>query len=153
MSTEPLSATSSIHPALGTLIDGGALQLVEVLSVGGYGVVCRPTPSFEIVCRQVPSCLWSPISASTTSPHPRNCAAPASLYPPPPPPPPGVVALHRVIDQGNHIYIVMDYAAGHDLFTQILHSRRYLGRNNLIKDIFLQLIDAVQYCHSLGIYH
>jgi serine/threonine protein kinase len=47
----------------------------------------------------------------------------------------------------------MDYAPDHDLFTQILHSCRYLGDDALIKHVFLQLLDAVEYCHSLGIYH
>ncbi|KAF8870177.1 kinase-like domain-containing protein [Infundibulicybe gibba] len=47
----------------------------------------------------------------------------------------------------------MDYAPDHDLFTQILHSCRYLADDALIKHVFLQLLDAVEYCHSLGIYH
>jgi serine/threonine protein kinase len=66
---------------------------------------------------------------------------------------PGVITLHRVVEDYNRTYIIMDYAPDHDLFTQILHSCRYLGDDALIKDVFLQLLDAVEYCHSLGIYH
>ncbi|KAF5311096.1 hypothetical protein D9619_008165 [Psilocybe cf. subviscida] len=151
MSSKPSPpATSPNHPAVGTLIDGGALQLVEVLGVGGYGVVYRavdprhPSKSYAVKCL-VASGHQSPRQRQI---HIREIALHqlASAHP-------GVVTLHRVIDQGNHTYIVMDYASDHDLFTQILHSCRYLGQNDLIKDIFLQLIDAVQYCHSLGIYH
>lgn len=47
----------------------------------------------------------------------------------------------------------MDYAPDHDLFTQILHSCLYLGDDQLIKSVFLQILDAVEYCHSQGIYH
>ncbi|EGN92876.1 hypothetical protein SERLA73DRAFT_146503, partial [Serpula lacrymans var. lacrymans S7.3] len=47
----------------------------------------------------------------------------------------------------------MDFASDGDLFSQILHNCRYLGNDRLIKHIFLQLLDAVEYCHSLGIYH
>jgi len=58
-----------------------------------------------------------------------------------------------VVEEGNYTYIIMDYASDGDLFSQILHNCRYLGRDHLIKHIFLQLLDAVEYCHSLGIYH
>ena len=47
----------------------------------------------------------------------------------------------------------MDYCPDGDLFGQILHKRRYLGQDDLIKHVFLQLLDAVDYCHLLGIYH
>jgi serine/threonine protein kinase len=66
---------------------------------------------------------------------------------------PNVVTLHRVVEEFYRTYIIMDYASDGDLFTQILHNCRYLGDDHLIKDVFLQLLDAVEYCHSLGIYH
>ena len=47
----------------------------------------------------------------------------------------------------------MEYASDGDLFGQILNSCRYLGNDGLIKHVFLQLLDAVEYCHCLGIYH
>jgi serine/threonine protein kinase len=47
----------------------------------------------------------------------------------------------------------MDFAPDGDLFSQILYGCRYLGNTRLIKHIFNQLLDAVEYCHSLGIYH
>ncbi|KIM47164.1 hypothetical protein M413DRAFT_23421 [Hebeloma cylindrosporum] len=144
--------SSTIHPPVGTLIDGGSLELVEVLGVGGYGVVYRAVDtrhssgqkSYAVKCL-IASGHQSPRQRQI---HIREIALHqlASAHP-------GVVTLHRVIDQGNHTYIVMDYAPDHDLFTQILHSCRYLGDDALIKDVFLQLLDAVEYCHSLGIYH
>lgn len=47
----------------------------------------------------------------------------------------------------------MEYAPDGDLFAQILQECTYLGRDALIKHVFLQILDAVQHCHSLGIYH
>lgn len=151
MSSTPATA-SSIYPAVGTLIDGGALQLVEVLGVGGYGVVYRavdpqhPSKMFAI------KCLVASGSAHQANRrrqlHVREIALHqlASAHP-------GIVGLSRTIEQGIYTYVVIDYATDYDLCTQILHNSRYLGQNDLIKDIFLQIIDAVQYCHSLGIYH
>ena len=58
-----------------------------------------------------------------------------------------------MVKQGAHIHIIMDYAPDHDLSTQILDSLCYLGDDAIIKDVFLQLLNAMEYCYSLGIYH
>lgn len=39
------------------------------------------------------------------------------------------------------------------LFTPSNLSDRYFGNDSLIRDVFLQIIDAVAYCHSHGVYH
>lgn len=144
------SPPSAIHPPIGTLIDGDSLELVEVLGVGGYGVVYRavdvrhPSKSYAVKCLVASGHQ----TARQRQIHIREIALHqlASAHP-------GVVTLHRVVERFNHTYIIMDYAPDHDLFTQILHNCRYLGNDALIKDVFLQMLDSVEYCHSLGIYH
>jgi serine/threonine protein kinase len=141
-------------PAVGTLIDNGSLELVSVLGYGGYGVVYRAIdlrstaldpPTYAVKCL-----LHTPTRNSSRQRrlhiqeitlHKR-----ASAHP-------NVVTLHRVIEEEDCTFIVMDYCPDGDLFGQILHKRRYLGHDDLIKHAFLQLLDAVDYCHSLGIYH
>ncbi|KAF8627336.1 hypothetical protein AX15_004409 [Amanita polypyramis BW_CC] len=142
---------SSAHPPLGTLIDGGAFELVEVLGVGGYGVVYRAVDAqTPYPCSYAVKCLrHSPTqSRSRRHHHIREIALHqiASGHP-------GIVTLHKVVQDYDYTYIIMDYAPDHDLFTQILNNRRYLGDDIFIKHIFLQLLDAVEYIHSLGIYH
>jgi serine/threonine protein kinase len=66
---------------------------------------------------------------------------------------PNVVTLHKVVEEERYTYIVLDYAPSADLFTQILNGRQYLGSDEAIRHVFLQLLDAMEYCHSLGIYH
>ncbi|KAH9478444.1 Negative regulator of sexual conjugation and meiosis [Psilocybe cubensis] len=146
----PVSAPAS-HPPLGTLIDGNALQLVEVLGVGGYGVVYRAVETFPSRGRSFAvKCLASTHSHSVLrrQVHIREITLHriASVHP-------GVVTLHRIVEDHDHMFIIMEYAPDDDLFTQILHKSRYLGNNALIKHVFLQLIDGVQHCHSLGIFH
>ncbi|KAJ6588901.1 kinase-like domain-containing protein [Mycena capillaripes] len=140
------------QPVPGTRIDNGALELVEVLGVGGYGVVFRAIETRSHMPRQYAvKCLVH--SSTTVTPrqrqlHIREIALHqlASAHP-------NVVTLHRVVEEGSHTYIVMDFATDGDLFSQILYGCRYLGNTRLIKHIFNQLLDAVEYCHSLGIYH
>ncbi|KAM6503542.1 hypothetical protein JOM56_000485 [Amanita muscaria] len=149
------AALSPVHPPLGTLIDGHSLELVEVLGVGGYGVVYRAVDTDPLsltghLKSYAVKCLISSPNASSRQRHVhiREIALHqlASVHP-------GVVTLHRVIEHQNATYIIMDYAPDHDLFTQILRNCRYLGNDDLIRHIFLQLLDAVEYCHLLGIYH
>ena len=140
------------HPPLGTLIDDDSLELVEVLGVGGYGVVYRavstraPFPkSYAVKClvdtHPQPNSRQRQVHIREITLHQL-----ASVHP-------NVVTLHRVVEEYNYTYLVMDYAGDGDLFSQILHNCRYLGNDYLIKRVFLQLLDAVEYCHTLGIYH
>lgn len=89
-----------------------------------------------------------------------------------------VVTLHRVIDNPSDpcVYVVLDYCPDGDLFSMITEHQRYTVRplsasstssyesddeflkaredmDTLIKSVFDQILDAVQYCHSYGIFH
>lgn len=162
----PKNAAGEIpQPALGTLIGNGAFELVEVLGVGGYGVVYRalstatPSPSST---HSHPSsskqrsyavkCLihnpMHPHAHRQRQHHIREIALHqlASAHP-------HVVKLHNVIEEAPYTFLVMDYAPDGDLFTQILNGARYLGQDMLIKHVFLQLLDAVEFCHALNIFH
>ena len=62
-----------------------------------------------------------------------------------------IVQLYETITSENHIYIIMEYVDGKDLF-QYIYS---LKRLNEIKASFLfrQLISTLEYIHKLGIVH
>ncbi|UZJ53058.1 hypothetical protein CBS101457_002378 [Exobasidium rhododendri] len=90
---------------------------------------------------------------------------------------PSVVSLYRVIDNkdDSRIYVILDYCPDGDLFSMITEKQRYavptsesdeedvdsdeeyqLARAEMditVKKVFLQLLDAVEYCHVNGIYH
>jgi serine/threonine-protein kinase ULK1 len=146
-----MSSNPAGGPQLGALIDSDSLRLVEILGVGGYGVVYRAedTCSSRSKSYAVKCLLHSRLQQSARRQvHIREIALHqiSSAHP-------GVVTLHRVVEEGEHTYIIMDYAPHNDLFTQILNHCRYVGDDALIKHVFMQLLDAVEYCHSLGIYH
>lgn len=62
-----------------------------------------------------------------------------------------IVTLHQVITTDTYIGLVMEYAAGGELFEHIL-AKRYL-RETEAGRIFSQLIAAVSYLHSRQIVH
>lgn len=66
---------------------------------------------------------------------------------------PGVVKIHRIVEEGGLLFIVMEYCSGGDLFTLITDKRIFLGRDDLIKTVYLQLLDTVRSLHEAGIYH
>ncbi|KAF9508280.1 hypothetical protein BS47DRAFT_1417292 [Hydnum rufescens UP504] len=66
---------------------------------------------------------------------------------------PGIVTIRRSLVEGPFQLLIMDYYADGDLFYQITQCHRYFGEVDLIRDVYLQIVDAVSYCHSLGVFH
>lgn len=64
---------------------------------------------------------------------------------------PYIVKLHEVLATKSKIYFVMEYVKGGELFTKITDHGRF--REDLSRKYFQQLISALNYCHSRGIYH
>ncbi|ORE02368.1 kinase-like protein [Rhizopus microsporus var. microsporus] len=134
---------------IGTIIDD--LEIKQVLSVGAYGQVYlakdiytleeyavkslpRPGPdSHQLSFQQTEIMIHTHLSG-----HPH------------------IIPLEKVIKTSKTskwIHAVIEYGPEGDLFTAIIDRGIYYGNHSLIRHVFLQLIDAVRYCHSKGIYH
>ncbi|KAG7878120.1 hypothetical protein KL935_004376 [Ogataea polymorpha] len=66
---------------------------------------------------------------------------------------PNILSLYKVYDLKPAIFVVMDYYPDGDLFNTIVEKQRYKNDPFLIKRVFLQLVDAITYCHSKNVYH
>ncbi|KAG1448792.1 hypothetical protein G6F56_008844 [Rhizopus delemar] len=68
---------------------------------------------------------------------------------------PNVIGLKRVIRQQEtkQTHVVMEYGPEGDLFAAITERDLYTGNHPMIRKVFLQLLDAVSYCHENGVYH
>ncbi|KAG0498061.1 hypothetical protein HPP92_002752 [Vanilla planifolia] len=64
---------------------------------------------------------------------------------------PYIVRLHEVLASKTKIYIILELIVGGELFDKIVH----LGKlpEYEARQYFQQLIDAVDYCHSKGVFH
>ncbi|RUS13362.1 kinase-like domain-containing protein [Endogone sp. FLAS-F59071] len=133
---------------LGTTIDDGRFELAELLGLGAYGAVylARHTLTrkpYAVKClgkrgldaRQRQFQLREIALHSKVSSHPN------------------VITLEKVIETPDCIYVVLEYCREGDLFFNITEKGAFVGDDKAIKRVFLQIIDAVQFCHDNGIYH
>lgn len=63
---------------------------------------------------------------------------------------PNVVQLYEVMASKTKIYFVMEYVRGGELFNKVAKGKL---KENIARKYFQQLISAVDYCHSRGVYH
>ncbi|KAK3163348.1 hypothetical protein QOZ80_1AG0002460 [Eleusine coracana subsp. coracana] len=63
---------------------------------------------------------------------------------------PNVVQLHEVMASKSKIYFAMEYVRGGELFSRVARGRL---KEDTARKYFQQLIGAVDFCHSRGVYH
>ncbi|NP_001296585.1 CBL-interacting serine/threonine-protein kinase 6 [Cicer arietinum] len=63
---------------------------------------------------------------------------------------PNIVQLHEVMASKSKIYIAMELVRGGELFNKVVKGRL---KEDLARVYFQQLISAVDFCHSRGVYH
>ncbi|XP_052876919.1 CBL-interacting protein kinase 23-like [Gossypium arboreum] len=64
---------------------------------------------------------------------------------------PNVIRLYEVIASKTKIYIVLELVTGGELFDKIASKGRL--KEDEARKYFQQLMNAVDYCHSRGVYH
>ncbi|KAG6539175.1 hypothetical protein ZIOFF_004328 [Zingiber officinale] len=64
---------------------------------------------------------------------------------------PNVVRIYEVMGSKSKIFIILEFATGGELFDKIVNHGRM--REDEARRYFQQLINAVDYCHSRGVYH
>ncbi|KAF1826498.1 Pkinase-domain-containing protein [Dissoconium aciculare CBS 342.82] len=66
---------------------------------------------------------------------------------------PNIVALHQTLETSDCTYVVLEFCPEGDLFAKITEESQYVGDDVQARNVFLQILSAVQHCHSRGIYH
>ncbi|KAH3915023.1 hypothetical protein HBI56_016540 [Parastagonospora nodorum] len=62
------------------------------------------------------------------------------------------VNLLQSFESQNHVYIVLEFCSNGDLYEAIRHDRGPMETEH-VRDFMMQLVNAVEYIHSKGIYH
>lgn len=64
---------------------------------------------------------------------------------------PNVVKLFEVIDTEDTLFLILEYAAGGEVFDFLVEHGRM--KEKVAREKFRQIVSAIEYCHSLGIVH
>jgi serine/threonine protein kinase len=130
----------------GQLLDG-RFMTVAPLNHGSFGMVflANDTATGEDVAIK---CLSKPSSdavALEDRTEELDCHTRLAFHP-------NIVNLVHSFETSSHIYLVLEYCSMGDLYEAIRVNRGPLETEH-VRDFMLQLIDAIDYMHSNGLYH
>ncbi|KAL4969755.1 serine/threonine-protein kinase [Aspergillus stella-maris] len=143
----PLARCYAPEDRLGLLL-ANRLELTRILGVGAYGVVYTAVDIHTHVLYAVKALNKAGLDPRQLKFQQREIKLHhmASQHP-------NVVSLMRIMDSVDCTYVVIEFCPEGDLFSSITDKSHFVGNDPLVKRVFLQILDAVHYCHSLGIYH
>ncbi|KAF2747361.1 Pkinase-domain-containing protein [Sporormia fimetaria CBS 119925] len=126
----------------------GWLQLTGILGVGAYGVVYTAVDIHTNTPYAVKALNKLGLEPRQQKFQQREIQLhhQASAHP-------NVVSLVKILDSHDCTYVVIEYCPEGDLFSNITERGKFIGNDALAKRAFLQILNAVEYCHSIGIYH
>jgi serine/threonine protein kinase len=126
----------------------GWLELTSILGVGAYGVVYTAIDIHTNIPYAVKALNKAGLEPRQRKFQQREIRLHhlASQHP-------NVVSLVRILDSPDCTFVVIEFCPEGDLFTNITERGHFVGNDALAKHAFLQILDAVEYCHSIGIYH
>ncbi|KAF9144058.1 hypothetical protein BGX30_013951 [Mortierella sp. GBA39] len=129
-------------------IDNGRLVLQDMLGVGAYGSVYRAIDTQTHQTYAVKSLNKAGLNSRQCAfqNHEAQLHAKVSGHP-------NIVTLHKVVEENDCLYMVLDCGMEGDLFYTITERGGFVGNTMAIKTIFSQIASAVLHCHSRGVYH
>ncbi|MEM6269655.1 MAG: protein kinase [Bacteroidota bacterium] len=65
---------------------------------------------------------------------------------------PGIVTLHDYIEEGDDLYLILEYVKGRDLGDLVQNEYGPLPKD-LLQNVFVQMLGAIGYAHDQGIIH
>ncbi|ORX55067.1 kinase-like protein, partial [Hesseltinella vesiculosa] len=139
------TVTHTIDPPslLGTHIDNGRIKLKSILGVGAYGIVYLGHHTRKTQKKYAIKLLSNTkVSRSEIDIH-----AQLSGHD-------NILTFEKVVRENGMTFMVLEYAPGGDLFAAITHPvHGLMGNDEAIRYIFLQILDAVDYCHKHSVAH
>ncbi|KAF8504894.1 kinase-like domain-containing protein [Russula emetica] len=133
---------SSATHLLGQTIDGGALRIEAILGAGSFGTVYRAVDTrsgAHYAVKRVEKNYWDYRQSRETHLHARVSSHE------------NILTFHREINAGSYAFFVYDLCAG-DLHS-VISKHGFFREDELIKRVIIQIIDALDFCHSRGVYH
>jgi serine/threonine protein kinase len=151
-STPPPRCPPSPESRIGTFL-GRSLELKGILGTGAYGVVYSAIDHLTHTWYAVKALSKTTANGEPLDRRQREFQSreirlhyAASAHP-------NIVSMLKIVDDPDCTYVVLEYCPEGDLFSNITERGRYVSNDALVQQAFLQILDAVEHCHRLGIYH
>ncbi|KAJ6590639.1 kinase-like domain-containing protein [Mycena vulgaris] len=139
-----MSPSNSLPDLTGLLVDEGRLRLLQALGAGSYGVVYKAidtnSPSDAPIYYAV-KCLGSGSRLDKREVELHTVCSPH----------PSITTLYRQFYTRGYLCIVLELSTS-DLWGAI-DDGVFHKNNTLVKKAFLQILDAVRFCHQRGVHH
>jgi serine/threonine protein kinase len=149
---QPLCPPPTPESRIGKYL-GKSLQLKGILGTGAYGVVYSAFDQFTQTWYAVKALSKTNANGEPLDRRQREFQQreiqlhyAASAHP-------NIVSMLKIVDDPDCTYVVLEYCPEGDLFSNITERGRYVSNDRLVQQAFLQILDAVEHCHRLGIYH
>ncbi|KAH8119979.1 kinase-like domain-containing protein, partial [Phellopilus nigrolimitatus] len=147
------SPSATIPDLTGCVISNDRLhlRLATVIGRGGYGVVYKAEAvgasheSYAVKCINTSALREGERRSISREIQLQSACAKASK---------SVLCIEDVIvyDEEGYVFIITELCEGGDLLDHLLKGD-FHGKDDLIRDSFVQIIDAVDACHRRGVYH
>jgi serine/threonine protein kinase len=150
--------------SIGTRLSGDQFTITDQIGAGGFGITYRATDNVLKRTVVVKECFYEdfcvrennavePRSAAFAEPvqkivkmFMREAQSLAKLRHP------NIVGVHRAFEENNTAYMVLDLIEGRDLFDLLAGNTNPLSPKR-VKDILLQLLNAIEEVHNIGLLH
>ncbi|KAG0050907.1 hypothetical protein BGZ83_004306 [Gryganskiella cystojenkinii] len=144
----PTLYTNAPVTQLPHFIDNGSLVLQNMLGVGAYGSVFRAIDTRTRETYAVKSLNNTGLDSRQRAfqTHEAKLHGLVSGHP-------NIATLHRIIEEDDCLYMVLDCGTEGDLFHKITERGGLVGNDQAIKSTFDQIASAVLHCHSKGVFH
>ncbi|KDQ20431.1 hypothetical protein BOTBODRAFT_100256, partial [Botryobasidium botryosum FD-172 SS1] len=130
----------------------GTLELYRILGAGSYGVVYKAIDRVlleqGIYRAYAVKCMMRPLNLPQKQFQAREFMLQTRVHSHP-----HIITVHDVVVEGDFVFIIMDFCGSGDLYEAITQRSLYVDNLPLAKSVFLQILDAVEFCHHRGVYH
>lgn len=123
------------------------IQLVEVLGSGAYGVVYKAVDIHSGTYYAVKALTKLGLDSRQRAFQQREVRLHSEVSSHP-----NIVSVLDILESSDCTFVILEYCPAGDLFSNITE-KGYAGNDFMTRNAFLQILDAVEHCHSRGIFH